>query len=221
MKILTQNSKLLIRPKPFDGESIIGYMLRLAEANGYETFSWILQLFKLSTSINKNKYVYGVSDLKIAAEMINVEEDLLKNLAYKPVNISSYRTLIGTYEGFGQIIPIFLMRIKNPKICPKCLTETSYCRKVWDLTIITACPKHRCLLIDKCPECNNKLKWNRKKICECKCGFDFRKANAISVAGNELRLVTHFHNLFGLISKHKPTTFQTVFYRLILTICYH
>jgi hypothetical protein len=36
--------KLLITPKPEKDEGFISYLLRLTEANGYDTPSWILSL---------------------------------------------------------------------------------------------------------------------------------------------------------------------------------
>ena len=45
---------------------------------------------------------------------------------------------------------------------------------VWDLGLVTACPIHRCLLLDECPACKRKLAWQRPAVHKCRCGLDFR-----------------------------------------------
>ncbi|MUG98510.1 hypothetical protein F7734_41940 [Scytonema sp. UIC 10036] len=39
------------------------------------------------------------------------------------------------------------------KLCPYCLTESAYCRKIWDWDLVKACYLHQCVLINKCPGC--------------------------------------------------------------------
>lgn len=195
-----QNQKLLVRPKPFADESPVGYILRLAEANSYESIYWLLHLFNLSAKGEKFKYAYGVCSLRTIAKMTDTDESLLSDICYKPAGISSHN-LIGNYETFSQILPIFFIRLKEPKICPKCLDEISYCRKVWELAIVTACPSHKCLLVEKCPSCRKKIKWNRQKVSECRCGFDFRKSPVVSINENELSFVNQIYYLFGLNSE--------------------
>lgn len=213
--MFTEKAKLLRHPKPFTDESIAGYFLRLAEANCYESVHWLLQLFKLRQNGDKHPYIYGMADLKTAAVMSSVREIVLKELAYKPINFSSH-TLIGNYEAFGQIIPIFLIRSKEPKVCPKCLIENPYCRKVWELAAVTACPIHKCLLIETCPACNKKIDWNRHKVCECSCGFDLSATKVFYVSENEIRLVNRIFQLFNL-SKKKPVNFPEHLQRFNLT----
>src|SRR5258708_31750373 len=38
--------------------------------------------------------------------------------------------------------------------CPKCLRENLYHRSLWQVNAVSACTRHRCLLVDSCPGCN-------------------------------------------------------------------
>ena len=40
-KIAVKQPRLLIRPRPYAGESLVGFLLRVAEANGYISGYWI------------------------------------------------------------------------------------------------------------------------------------------------------------------------------------
>jgi hypothetical protein len=66
----------------------------------------------------------------------------------------------------------------RPRICPACLQERPIWWAVWDLGLVTACPIHRCLLLNECPACKKKLSWRRPAVHECHCGLDFRTVTA-------------------------------------------
>jgi hypothetical protein len=65
-------------------------------------------------------------------------------------------------------VGIYHRRRRRPgqQFCPLCLKEyrCSYYRKYWRLAFYTVCHKHRCLLLDVCPECVNPLEFNRLGI---------------------------------------------------------
>ena len=194
-----KNTRLLRRPRPRDDESLSGYLLRLSEANGYESLSWILQLTKLKDYANGSyTFVYGDKDLTFLSELTGVPESNLEKLLYKPIDVPTKR-LYGIYEIFGQRVYSYIIRDKNPKICPSCLAEDPYCRKVWELLPVTACPIHNCLLMENCPNCDAKVIWNRKRVCHCHyCDYDWRQGFLCFVPENELRLVKHLYRLFNL-----------------------
>lgn len=45
------------------------------------------------------------------------------------------------------------------QLCLQCLREdaTPYFRRPWRIGLVVCCPKHRCALIDQCPECGNSI----------------------------------------------------------------
>lgn len=97
-----------------------------------------------------------------------------------------------------QLIHHDLIRRENPKICSRCLAEKNYCRKVWELSLVTACPIHQCLLLDNCPSCLEKIDWARPKINLCHCRFDFRNAKIFHLKEIELRLSKYLYQQFNL-----------------------
>jgi hypothetical protein len=73
----------------------------------------------------------------------------------------------------------------NNRICPKCLKSNQYIKKYWDIFFVTSCIEHNCLLIEECPNCKKKIKYNRSSIYRCKCGFDFREVKDLVYINNE------------------------------------
>ncbi len=90
---------------------------------------------------------------------------------------------------YGQTVRADQFNYRRPRICPGCLRERPVWWAIWDLALVAACPKHRCLLINQCPTCGNKLAWHRPAVHQCRCGTDWRTiateaANADLVAMN-------------------------------------
>ncbi|HYD29666.1 MAG TPA: TniQ family protein [Azospirillaceae bacterium] len=67
------------------------------------------------------------------------------------------------------------------QICPDCLNETSepYLRRSWRLGFVTACPHHRRLLVDRCPQCAEPIQVLRSGVdhgLRCwKCSYNLAK----------------------------------------------
>lgn len=196
------DTRLLITSHPKPDEGLTGYLVRLAELNGYESPSWILSLtghkwtgdgWKWPTIL----FSSGASLEKLAQ---------LTTLRLADLEAMSY-PLVGSKEGtisdhicFGFLISRHAIRPERPKICPICLNESAYYRRVWDLKPITCCPFHRCLLVDECPSCAKRIKWHRAAVCTCPCGFDLRHIPTPPVNDMALRLVNRLYCLFGLKS---------------------
>jgi hypothetical protein len=71
------------------------------------------------------------------------------------------------------------------KICPLCIKEKQYLKKVWDYSIFIMCHIHGCLLINTCPKCNRKINHHMSSFILCKCGFDFRTVD-LNVDNNSM-----------------------------------
>jgi hypothetical protein len=65
---------------------------------------------------------------------------------------------------------------RRPRFCPCCLGESPHWRASWDMVFTVACDKHGHLLLDRCPQCQKPLSWDRPHITTCACGFDLREA---------------------------------------------
>jgi TniQ len=190
--------KLLMRPKPEKGESFIGYLVRLTELNGYDTPSWILSLAGIDyMELQWNfSFVFGKSKrLEKLAQITNNTPDDLNSLVYFPANSSQANINEHEYDFYGVSLNRSIIRPHQPKICPRCLAEFGYCLRIWDCALVTACPTHECLLLDRCPKCRRQIRAIRKTVSLCVCGYDWREIAPKSVAEREMLVSRQINRL--------------------------
>lgn len=184
-------------PKPEPDESLVGYILRLTERNGYETPTVILLLAGFDPSALHNcQFMFGEQgDLTPLSRLTGWAISTLSALRYAsaPSETSVYR-----YFVLGSPAQRYFINVRRPKFCPDCLRESVYCRKVWELAPVTTCPLHRCLLLDECPGCGGGISWVRSSVSACPCGYDWREALPSMVGESELGVARRVHRLCDL-----------------------
>lgn len=139
---------------------------------------------------------------------VSASDEFLSILSFKSglTRDSLYKMTLKSYEGYlaEEINPIGFNRFIQPvanygrlktahglRYCPKCLAEdpAPYFRRKWRLAFSTACTKHGCLLLDRCPSCDATVNLYRCyyddafEFC-CKCGLDFKRVPAEPVGQN-------------------------------------
>lgn len=195
---LSRAARLLISGKPYCDESFIGYVLRLTEQNVYESISWIFELAGVNYEGARQGCMLAFEapeNLLGLVQLAGINSTELCQLTYRRVSISDEVPL---HYFFGQSVSQDLIRTSRPKICPDCLSESPYCRRVWEFAAVTACPTHRRLLIDECPKCKRRISWSRKNVTVCSCKSDWRESPASPIVERELSLTHHIYQLFGL-----------------------
>jgi len=193
---------LRITARPKRDESPAGYVLRLAELNGYESPWPVLCLSGLGKNFHNFQFVFGDQwDVGLLADVAGVARSELSALKYgaAPAENSVHR-----YEVFGSPIPRYFIRPKQPKVCPECLRESGYCRKAWELAPVTACPIHRRLLMDECPNCKRPVSWIRGEVSVCPCRYDWRETTLAPVEDSELSVVRRVYRLCNLDGVASP-----------------
>lgn len=190
--------RLLRTPKPWPGESLMGFILRVMESNGYDTAGWILGL----SGLDHNRFGYSCpfvfrepASLTGLSTLMGVEVSELATLMYLPAE--SDDTSQDDQLFFGSAVPKYFIRVVDTKICPGCLRESNYCRKIWDLCAVTVCPIHRTMLLDECPNCRRRVLWSRKGVSVCACGFDWRETELPPLRECDLKVTGHIHRLCG------------------------
>jgi TniQ len=182
--------KLLITPKPEKDEGFISYLLRLTEANGYDTPSWILSLSGIDYMELQWKFTFVFScsqGFKRLAKLTgNAFSDLI-GLLYLPAPSAKNIACDGNYNFYGAFFNRSIIRPHCPKVCVQCLNESGYCLRVWDCSLVTVCPIHECLLVDTCPKCKRRLKAIRNRLSVCGCVWnelqpDLRREHEIAVS---------------------------------------
>jgi len=179
---MANTSTLLLKPKPYTGESLAGYQLRVAEANGYPSGIWLFTHFLRTSRVTINSPEHAEK----VASILGLEAAELNRLTYTydeepPRNYVRY---------FGQKLHLRHIKIKSPAICPHCLKEQAATSAFWELKYAVACPFHNIRLLDSCQQCGQKISWERSQVCICpRCNFDYRDSSIEIAAQEVLELV--------------------------------
>jgi TniQ len=155
-----QADGLVRHPRPYPTESLFGYILRLAEENGYPTPSSIFALI----GIRNNQFMSRRLPLQELARVAHRELGELERIAYYCGDPRQYRLLgrpVASHE---------LKRISHVSLCPECVRSSGFIEAHWDLELMTGCPVHRTRLLSFCPKCHLSLRWLRPGQLECNCG---------------------------------------------------
>jgi len=190
------------RPKP--DESPLGFIARLAELNDYDSPLWIINLAEMRDSKQRKGYAFIVNkqiDLAGLSHLTQVSIAELQQLLYPPGE--EKKNIV-----FGNYLPRYNIRFNSPKICPSCFRESGYIRKLWELSAVTCCPVHKCMLIDTCPHCHQRIRWNNR-ISSCSCGFRWDQAIPQQVAEQETALSEQIFTLCGQHESISPLIKET------------
>jgi hypothetical protein len=200
--------KLLITPKPEKDEGFISYLLRLTEANGYDTPSWILSLSGIDYMELQWKFTFVFScseGLKKLAKLTGNTLSDLTGLLYLPAPSPKHTTCDVDYNFYGAFLNRSVIRPHCPKVCVQCLAESGYCRRVWDCSLVTVCPIHECLLIDTCPKCKKRLRAIRNRMTVCACGCDWSELQPDLRREHEIAASRRIYQLCGLLPLDHPS----------------
>jgi len=111
----------------------------------------------------------GLPTSKLAAALGRVP-DALDEISYCGVGEAGQREFRLLGHPLGRALKYSPLRLKRPAICSHCVAEHGYIDAFFDLSIVTACPYHRCTLVDHCSTCGEALSWFRPGLLTCKCG---------------------------------------------------
>lgn len=181
-------------------ESFAGYLLRLAEANGY---AGIRDLLKAAS-------IEAPGPISRLLRKVRLTKQHLESIGAMAIGDAKHlaRFLISPIG--DEAVFILDCRVDNDaileercQVCPTCLAESGYCKESWDFATITTCPLHFTRLQDKCAACATRISWTRPSLMHCfKCGSDFREASRIEVKPQIVEVTNDFGALapfrFGL-----------------------
>jgi len=142
-----------VRPRWQPGESLAGYCWRIYAMNG---------LAPVGPSTMKGLWTQRDPwrvDLTMAGRLIGAE-------VAHAIGGSEDRLLKDVLSG-GR----FGYRATRHRFCPLCVEDDKRHKLIWDLPLVTACPDHGCLLVDRCDQCRRPLAWTRLDAnftCSCR-----------------------------------------------------
>jgi hypothetical protein len=165
MRSSEEIAPLVVTPNPIEGESLLGYLLRVSEVNGYPSPTWItnqcgipydqfykkrMDLEKLGAVLGQSKWALGqLPWLYFPNQTTRDDQPIKVPSAYKPLTLD------------------------KPKICSACIEETGITNPAWDIAWFHVCPKHQTYLWTHCPTCGDSVSWCRPGLNVCHCGAQF------------------------------------------------
>ena len=148
---------------PGPTESLWGYFLQLTEKNGLPSPGRIAK--------QAGYTAFGVRSARLSASSlaeITGHRQKLRKIQY-------YGAPRGYSKILGQRVPCNELLWGASRVCPFCIDEKGIVEAHFDLELMVACPVHRCVLLDRCWNCKQVLKWYRPGMLICVCGADLRK----------------------------------------------
>ncbi len=226
------NSMFRIRPLPLKDELLSSWLIRTAYLHHSDPATFLNLYFP--------EYDYHLWDNDL--DLYNNDSffnRLLIKTGFRKETI--YGMTLKSYEGYlsetihpdnrnAFIIPVFRrkrnIRQHAQRICPFCLKEDKqpYLRKKWRLFFSTACVKHKCFLIDKCPSCGEPFVIHKRLFdgdfphCR-KCGFLFKSAEPELISENSegLRAIEKLHDILdaGIFEFENKYNYSFFFFNIL------
>jgi hypothetical protein len=179
------SARLLFRVDPVAGESPRGYLCRTAHEHGYNGPNALAEIAGLWASGNVGGLDQDAAIFPLA-RALRLERAEWRSICYHHVK---GRSRFKQRSFYGETISADDLNYRWPRLCPACLRERPIWWAVWDLGLIGACPRHRCILINQCPACKRRIAWERPAVYKCRCGFDLREGSP-DAADHDLVAIT-------------------------------
>ena len=187
---------LPLRPDPYPGECLSGYLLRLADLNGYGIF-WdmvgdLFPTWDAPEKIGMLKWEYPLKDWGRIPRRTGLTPVALTRLTVAPW-VEKFRLPPDLHRSIYMSPGHFLKSLMNPvlRVCPLCLQSQPYLRLIWRLFPVTVCVEHGCLLQERCSACGTVLapvsQDHHHLRCPA-CGADFRSLSVTMASWNILNV---------------------------------
>ena len=170
--------RLVVRSGIHPDESLPGLLTRLSEYNGLDSPVRILGHVGLTPGFEKSH-----ADLAELAKFIGVRGSSLKAASFAPVNAGATVLSFG-----GMRVNRNHLNTLGDRVCPLCIEEGSYSRRLWHLRAYAVCHSHGIVLTDGCSKCDQPLSSLRPTMGRCTCGEPLHFGPAAT--SRELRLAS-------------------------------
>lgn len=190
-----------IRFKPLPDELLSSWLMRIAHGHGLKVQTFCNLVF------GGRRQVWNRDVDRLGPDWLVTTMSTCTGTPWEIAYGTTLRTFEGTlYRRFrpaGALQWIQTLQMYHRKrqgygmqLCPACLREGTqpYYRRIWRVSFNTVCPRHGCMLLDRCPECGSGISFHRTDIgrdphqghfaelagCH-QCGLDLRAVTAASV----------------------------------------
>lgn len=165
------------RPNP--DESFPGYILRLAEGNGFSGIRDVLNS-ALASTVSKplasiiREFRGSKEALRELGRMAFGEVDGLTHYFAQRLAADVDGGDKATHIG-GRLIDNDALMYEFSQVCSQCLAERGVALEAWDFAPIVGCTTHKTILLSTCPTCGQRVTWSRSQLMYCEgCGADYR-----------------------------------------------
>lgn len=161
---------LPVRPRPREGESLPGYAVRLARANGWTSSGAFLRALGLPNRAfepaRERECIETLHGYTAHRELLEVHRFLpFGSRAFTRDELRTFRNLY----------------FAEPRVCPSCVADSGTHQASWQYLPLTHCLRHHQPLLNACPRCATAVKWDRVLIPGCQhCGFRWYEHRAAS-----------------------------------------
>lgn len=203
---------VIVKASPERGESLLGYLIRITELNGYPNPNWLLG--DCEADLYKYSLLSLSEELAALAPTLGLQVPRLRPMVHRS---SQYRNASTVLFGGLHEVPSSAMNSSAPKVCLRCLRENGFVKMIWDLRAYVVCPDHAAMLVDSCPKCGAKFRPTRGQLFPCPCSrvldCDGAKVSDPSV----IELMRVLENRFHCFEQYDyRTRFPAPFYALPL-----
>lgn len=202
MKDSSASRPLPLRIDIEPGESLNGFLLRLAEGNGR---THPRQILGKDLTWAYPGYSGGGGLLEAVAPLSGLPVEALRKLCWE---VPEVRPADGRFVRLyqGQLLDRPDLRHKRRAACPACMKEKSFHRARWDLLALGDCSQHGTELVTRCqkPDCGRFLDWDRCSIRECACGYPLSEITGSPARDDRLDLAAYLEGRMSGHEVHEP-----------------
>lgn len=150
-------TRLLIRPKLAENESLRGYVSRISSRNGSSPLlkPMLVSLQATTDAIQEIATLTGCRASVLKARGSLTQD---RNEEHRGVLFGS--CILSTNQVWEQ----------RRMVCPMCLSKNDVSICCWELRDYDVCHKHGCHLVGRCSGCDRVLSWQRTSRETCSCG---------------------------------------------------
>lgn len=164
---LENMNPLAITPSPTPYESLLGFVLRVSESNGYESPTQMLNYAGINV---REMFTLKFPKEKLAA-LTNKSIHLIERIAR--VTAESNGGIIYKVNNHNLENNHKFYRVRKCAICPECISDSGHLDAFWDLNFSVVCPHHKKPPMTNCNHCGKPISWLRPGLNKCRCGEDF------------------------------------------------
>jgi hypothetical protein len=150
-----QETAIPARLPAYKGESILGYLKRLAAATGGTNVTELVP----GAADAENLWTLPTTDGRVLSKALGKAWDVLQRSHIKSEDLGVKMN--------GVSMASRLLRLSGFWFCPECLGEQPFHRNAWYFAPLSACHIHGRMLLDRCSACDSPIAWNSPGVDTC------------------------------------------------------